>query len=202
VHGLGGAVLCVALPARGATQAVDAVFAPVAAIRRAARRVAAGRGVHQSRRDDAAKGCLSDRGDFAPFQALEPLRVSTATPGYLLAMKCRAMRSRADFHDETDVRFLLRDPSLERHAEGPAVVTRFYPLAAPAEIPLRAAGDPRGPGACTASRAPLRRRCERPPAEGCASAARAPFVARWSPRTAVAQQSSVCSRSQSVRARA
>ena len=59
-----------------------------------------------------------DRAEFAPFLELDHLRVMVAQPEYLLAMKCIAMRIGAEFHDEDDVRFLLRwlnvDSSPER----------------------------------------------------------------------------------------
>jgi hypothetical protein len=37
--------------------------------------------------NDAAKGFLRERGEFAPFLDLSHLNVLTATPEYLLAMK-------------------------------------------------------------------------------------------------------------------
>ena len=58
--------------------------------------------------NDAVKGYLSDRGDFHPYLESSNLRVLTAAPEYLLAMKCMAMRLGEEFHDEDDVRFLLR----------------------------------------------------------------------------------------------
>jgi len=52
----------------------------------------------------------------------------TANPEYLLALKCLAMRLGAEFHDETDVRFLLRYLNLTRLEAAQEVLARFYPL--------------------------------------------------------------------------
>ena len=56
----------------------------------------------------ASRDFSSERGEFAPFLELDHLRVMVAQPEYLLAMKCLAMRIGAEFHDEDDVRYLLR----------------------------------------------------------------------------------------------
>src|SRR5688572_32616472 len=49
--------------------------------------------------NDAVKGYLSPRGDFDPYLELPHLRVFTARPKYLLAMKSASMRLGAEFHD-------------------------------------------------------------------------------------------------------
>jgi hypothetical protein len=54
--------------------------------------------------------------------------VLTAEPEYLLAMKCLAFRLGAEFHDESDVRFLLRLLAIERYDAAVEVITRYYPL--------------------------------------------------------------------------
>jgi hypothetical protein len=54
--------------------------------------------------------------------------VLTAEPEYLLAMKCLAFRLGAEFHDEADVRFLLRLLAIERYAVAVETITRYYPL--------------------------------------------------------------------------
>ena len=47
--------------------------------------------------------------------------------GYLLAMKCLAMRLGEGFHDEDDVRFLLRCLNVTDHRKALKIVTRYYP---------------------------------------------------------------------------
>jgi hypothetical protein len=51
-----------------------------------------------------------------------------ARPEYLLAMKCLAMRIGAEFHDEDDVRFLLRLLEIRGYDEAVTIVTKYYPL--------------------------------------------------------------------------
>lgn len=123
---VGGAVMCLALGARSATRDVDALFRPARAIREAAARVAERAGVPSTWLNDAVKGFLSPRGDFDPYLELSNLRVFTARPDYLLAMKCAAMRIGAEFHDLEDVRYLLRYLNISRAAEALDIVARYY----------------------------------------------------------------------------
>jgi hypothetical protein len=123
---VGGAVMCLVLDARPATRDVDAFFKPTRAIRRAAARVAARAGVPDTWLNDSVKGFLGARGDFAPYLELAHLRVFTAEPHYLLAMKCAAMRLGEEFHDLEDVRYLLRHLGITTVAQALAVVTRYF----------------------------------------------------------------------------
>ncbi|MGH8680168.1 MAG: hypothetical protein ACREVP_01495, partial [Burkholderiales bacterium] len=56
------------------------------------------------------------------------LRVMVAQPEYLLAMKCLSLRIGAEFHDEDDVRYLLRHLGIDHYEQAVSVITRFYPL--------------------------------------------------------------------------
>lgn len=124
----GGAVMCLAYAARPSTQDVDAVFRPPKEVREAAARVAARTGLNPDWLNDGVKGFVSAQGDFAPFLELRNLRVMIAQPGYLLAMKCLAMRIGAEFHDEDDVRYLLRHLDIRRYDHALAVIEKYYPL--------------------------------------------------------------------------
>ena len=42
-------------------------------------------------------------------------------------MKCLAFRLGAEFHDEADVRYLLRYLNIERYATALGVIARYYP---------------------------------------------------------------------------
>lgn len=128
VYLVGGAVMCLAYGARASTRDVDAVFAPAAKIREAAARVAAQVGIDPHWLNDAVKGYLSERGDFAPFLELDHLRVLVAQPQYLLAMKCLAMRLGAESHDEEDVRYLLRNLDVRSYQQALDILGRYYPL--------------------------------------------------------------------------
>jgi hypothetical protein len=125
---VGGAVMCLAYAARPSTQDVDAVFRPPTQVREAAARVAVLARVKADWLNDAVKGFMSSRGDFAPFLELDHLRIMVAQPEYLLAMKCLALRIGAEFHDEDDVRYLLRLLEIHTYEKAVAVITKYYAM--------------------------------------------------------------------------
>jgi hypothetical protein len=125
---VGGAVMCLAYAARPSTQDVDATFRPAAKVREAAARVATLAGLNPDWLNDGVKGFLSSQGDFAPFLELDHLRVMLAQPEYLLAMKCLAMTIGAEFHDEDDVRYLLRHLDVRTYDKAVAIIEKYYPL--------------------------------------------------------------------------
>jgi hypothetical protein len=125
---VGGAVMCLAYSARRSSQDVDATFRPPTQVREAAARVAARAKVKPDWLNDAVKGFISAQGDFAPFLELDHLRIMMAQPEYLLAMKCLALRIGAEFHDEDDVRFLLRLLEVRAYESALAIITKYYPL--------------------------------------------------------------------------
>ena len=127
VYLVGGAVMCLVFDARASTRDLDAFFRPAKEVRAAARAVAAASGLPGDWLNDAVKGYLSDKGDFRQYLDLSNLRVLTASAEYLLAMKCLAMRLGEGFHDEGDVRFLLRYLNLTDHRKAIEVVARYYP---------------------------------------------------------------------------
>ena len=125
---VGGAVMCLAYAARPSTEDVDAVFRPLAKVREAAARVATLAGLSSDWLNDGVKGFLSSQGTFATFLELDHLRVMVAQPDYLLAMKCLAMRIGAEFHDEDDVRYLLRHLGVRTYDKAIAIIEKYYPL--------------------------------------------------------------------------
>ncbi len=92
----------------------------------AAARVACRAGVPDSWLNGAVKSYLSPRGEYDPYLELEHLRVFVAQPGYLLAMKCVAMRLGEEFHDLDDVRYLLRYLNVSTLEEALAIVLRYF----------------------------------------------------------------------------
>ncbi len=125
---VGGAVMCLAYSARASTQDVDALFRPARQVREAAARVAAQAGVQTDWLNDGVKGFLSERGTFTAFLELEHLRVMVAQPEYLLAMKCLSLRIGMEFHDEEDIRYLLRSLNITTYEQAMLIITRFYPI--------------------------------------------------------------------------
>ena len=127
VYVVGGAVMTLAFAARPSTNDVDAVFTPKEVVRRAARRVARDADVDPDWLNDAVKGFLGERGEFSTWLDLPHLKVFTPVPEYLLAMKCIAFRLGPEFHDEEDVRYLLRYLNVERTRDALAIVERYFP---------------------------------------------------------------------------
>ena len=78
--------------------------------------------------NDGVKAFLSERGEFTAFLDLDHLRVMLAQPEYLLAMKCLSLRLAAEFHDEDDIRYLLRHLDIATYEQAVQVITHFYPL--------------------------------------------------------------------------
>jgi len=124
---VGGAVMCLAYNARGSTRDIDAFFRPAKQVREAALKVAAQAGVETDWLNDAVKRFMSETGGFNTFLEMDHLRVMVAQPEYLLAMKCLSMRIGVEFHDEGDVRFLLRYLNVESYERALEIITRFYP---------------------------------------------------------------------------
>jgi hypothetical protein len=125
---VGGAVMCLAYAARPSTQDVDAVFRPTKEVRQAAARVALKARVPTDWLNDGVKSFVSAHGDFAPYLELQHLRVLLAQPEYLLAMKCLAFRIGSEFHDEDDIRYLLRHLDIRSVEQAQTVIARYYPL--------------------------------------------------------------------------
>jgi hypothetical protein len=125
---VGGAVMCLVYNARPSTQDVDAVFRPAKEVRKAAVRAASRAGVNVDWLNDGVKGFLSAQGKFAPFLEHDHLNVMVAQPEYMLAMKCLPMRIGAEFHDEDDVRYLLRHLDIRSNEMAVAVITKYFPL--------------------------------------------------------------------------
>jgi hypothetical protein len=126
IYLVGGAVMCLVFDARPATRDVDAFFRPTKQIRQAAARVAAKEGVPETWLNDAVKGFLSPRGEFDSYLELPNLRVFTARPEYLLALKCAAMRLGTEFRDLDDVRYLLRYLNISTADAALQVVSRYF----------------------------------------------------------------------------
>ena len=118
--------MCLVFDARPATRDVDAFFRPTKLIREAAARVAAKEGVPETWLNDAVKGFLSPRGDFDPYLELPHLRVFTARPEYLLAMKCASMRLGEEFRDLDDVRYLLRYLNISTVEAARDIVRQYF----------------------------------------------------------------------------
>ncbi|MEX2181746.1 MAG: DUF1778 domain-containing protein [Gemmatimonadaceae bacterium] len=128
LHVVGGAVMCLVMGAREATRDVDAIFEPAAPVREAVARIAEREGLARGWLNDAAKAFLSHTGEFSPYLDLPFLRVFVASPEYLLAMKCLAMRPADQAPDLADIRFLLRYLDIRTATDALDVIERYYPV--------------------------------------------------------------------------
>lgn len=120
--------MCLAFRARESTRDVDATFEPSVAVLEAAHRVAAREGVPDHWLNDAVKTYLSDQGEYEDLLERSHLRVFSANAKYMLAMKCMAMRIGEGYHDEADIRFLLRHLGLETIETARTILAKYYPL--------------------------------------------------------------------------
>lgn len=139
----GGAALILVFPARPATRDVDAVVLEDATwIRNAVARIKEARGddLDDDWLNDGVKGFLSarDRAEDAktlfrsyPSEDEVGLRVFVATPEYLLAMKCMAMRLGGieGRHDKGDIIALIRHLKLNSADQALGIVAKYYPRA-------------------------------------------------------------------------
>lgn len=122
---VGGAAMALAYDARRATRDLDAVFAPAQVVRAAAAAVAAKLDLEVDWLNDAVKGFLpGDDPDPRLFFESPSLRVSVASPRYLLAMKLRAARVDVDVDD---IRLLYRLCGFTTVDEGLDLLQRSYP---------------------------------------------------------------------------
>lgn len=121
---VGGAAIALAFDERRSTRDIDAVFEPKRAIYDAAAEIAAELGLPEGWLNDAVKGFLSgpDEG-AAPVLELPGLRVATASPRILLAMKVLAHRTG---EDEADVRLLAGQLGLTAAEDVLAVAAEVY----------------------------------------------------------------------------
>lgn len=132
VYLVGGAVMCLVYHARPATKDVDGYFLPKEKLRECAAKIAEAHDLPENWLNDAAKGYLSNNlsnnGKFNTWLELENLKVFVPAPEYLLALKCLAMRIGLEFHDEEDIRFLLRYLNIEKYEEAVKIIKEFYPI--------------------------------------------------------------------------
>lgn len=78
--------------------------------------------------NDAVKGFFSERGSFELFEEFSHLRIYVPHPGYLLAMKCLALRLGEEFQELSDVSVLIRELGLRTVAEAESVLCQYYDL--------------------------------------------------------------------------
>lgn len=123
----GGAAMVLALKARPSTKDVDAVFIPKKMIYQAAKEVEERYGAPESWLNDAVKGFISLREERDTYKDFPNLKVFTATPEYLLAMKCLSLRIGLGSRDMEDIRFLIRHLGIGSAQDLLDRIEKYYP---------------------------------------------------------------------------
>lgn len=132
----GGAAMMLAYAARESTKDVDAVVRPTDVAARLARQVAAELDLDESWLNGEVGRFASESGTFTPLEieelesaARHHLKITRASAGYLLAMKCLACRPELPGHrgDIADLRFLIGKMGIQSIQEVEACLDRFYP---------------------------------------------------------------------------
>ena len=123
-----GAVMCLAFDSDQVTSNVR-FFHPAGEVREAARRVTEFKELPEDWNwlNDSVKEFLSETREFQEYLSLPHLRVLTASPEYLLTMKCMLTHRPAKFHDSEDVRFLLRCLNIEQYDAAVETIARYWP---------------------------------------------------------------------------
>ncbi|MHB1210484.1 MAG: DUF6036 family nucleotidyltransferase [Acidimicrobiales bacterium] len=122
---VGGAAMAIAYDVRRSTVDVDAVFAPAAEVRVAARRVAEKLGLEPDWLNDGAKAFMpgEDQDRIGVYEG-QYLSVAAASPRFLLAMKLMASRVE---RDQDDIRALYKLCGFTTADEGLELLTSYYP---------------------------------------------------------------------------
>ena len=121
---VGGAAIALAFDERRSTRDIDAVFEPKTVIYEVAGQLAEERGLPDGWLNDAVKGFLTGADPDTPLVLeVDGMRVSTASPRILLAMKVLSHRVG---EDEKDVRLLARELGLDDAVEVLAVAEAVY----------------------------------------------------------------------------
>ncbi|MBI2027673.1 MAG: hypothetical protein HYS98_07740 [Deltaproteobacteria bacterium] len=125
---VGGAVMCLAFSARESTKDLDAFFEPKEKIRKIAEEMSEDLDLPKNWLNDAVKGYLGAQSKFDLFLEKDHLKIFIAHPEYLLAMKCLSFRLGPEFHDENDIRYLLRYLNIETYDQATKIIEKYYPL--------------------------------------------------------------------------
>jgi len=119
----GGAVMCLVYDARPATKDVDAIFKPVAEIRKAISLITKRHGLKENWFNDAVKGYWVEHNERVLFD-LSNLTVFVPEPDYLLAMK--AIAARDTTFDRDDVKTLIDVLKLSTAEQVFTIIEKYY----------------------------------------------------------------------------
>lgn len=122
----GGAVMCLVLNARDATEDIDAILNPKYDINKAVKLVAEELGISDNWLNDGVKGFVSENNDLILFNAMSNLNIYAASPKYMFAMKSLACRT-DNKNDIEDIKFLLEYLGITSVSQAEEVIYQYYP---------------------------------------------------------------------------
>jgi len=122
----GGAAMCLVHSARDMTKDIDALYEPKSEINRLAAQIAREQDLPEDWLNDGVKGFVTSNAQIDDFMVFDGLKVTTVSPGYLLAMKL--MSARYGEKDYEDIRFLLKKLQITGMEEAVGLLTAFYPV--------------------------------------------------------------------------
>ena len=125
--------MCVVLNSRITTRDIDAIFIPKEKIRNLARQIAIEYNISENWLNDGVKGFLSQINGVELFNKLSNLTIYTATPEYMLAMKCISCRT-TESSDTDDIKVLLHVLNIRTIEEVEYIIQKYYRLN---RVPIR-----------------------------------------------------------------
>lgn len=127
LHMYGGAVMCLVLNARQTTKDIDAWFVPTQDIRELIKQVAQDNEIDENWLNDGVKGFISENDEMEDFLTLSNLKISSAKPEYVFAMKCMAARNESDSKDIEDIKFLIKYLNIKTYDEAEKILLKYFP---------------------------------------------------------------------------
>lgn len=122
----GGAVMCLQYNAREFTQNIDAYLSPKEDIEKIAEQIASERNIPLDWINDSVLQFTAENEQLKIFMQLSNLKIYTASPKYLLALKIQSFRIGIS-SDEDDIQFLLNELKITTVQEVIDIIELFFP---------------------------------------------------------------------------
>lgn len=122
----GGAVMCLSFGSRNSTHDIDGIFEPTKEIRDIIDIVGRKYNLPADWFNDGVKGFLSSNNELIMFEQLSNLKIWTATPKYMFAMKALSCRL-GNVNEINDIRFLIKYIGITSVDDAQAIIYEYYP---------------------------------------------------------------------------
>ena len=123
---VGGAVMCLVFKSRESTEDIDAIFEPKKIMYECIKLVAETYHLPSDWINDGVKGFLSKSAEFVSYYKLSNLHIWTASPEYMLAMKCLSARM-DNVNERDDIKFLLHLLQVKNLSQAVEIILKYYP---------------------------------------------------------------------------